>query len=48
MPSQVVAKSTVWLEREGTYLLGQREAQLLEAVERVGSIKDAAKTVAVS
>ena len=48
MPSQVVAKSTVWLEREGTYLLGQREAQLLEAVERVGSIKEAAKTVALS
>src|SRR5262245_33369932 len=48
MPSEVVARSTVWLEREGTYLLGQREAQLLEAVERVGSIKEAAKTVALS
>ena len=35
MPSEVVARSTVWLEREGTYLLGQREALLLEAVERV-------------
>jgi molybdate transport system regulatory protein len=48
MPSAVVARSTVWLEREGTYLLGQREAQLLEAVERVGSIKEAAKAVALS
>ena len=48
MPSEVVARSTVWLERGGTYLLGQREAKLLEAVERVGSIKEAAKTVALS
>ena len=48
MANEVVAKSTVWLERGGTYLLGQREAQLLEAVERVGSIKEAAKAVRLS
>ena len=48
MANDVVAKSTVWLERGGTYLLGQREAQLLEAVERVGSIKEAAKAVSLS
>jgi len=48
MPSEVVARSTVWLERGGTYLLGQREAKLLEAVERVGSIKEAAKAVGLS
>jgi len=48
MLTDLVAKSTVWLERGGTYLLGAREAQLLEAVERVGSIKEAAKAAALS
>ena len=48
MLADVVVKSTVWLERGGTYLVGEREAQLLDAVERVGSIKEAAKTVDLS
>jgi molybdate transport system regulatory protein len=46
--TEVAAKSTVWLERGGQYLLGEREAQLLGAVEREGSIKEAAKAVALS
>ena len=48
METDLVVKSTVWLERGGAYLLGEREAQLLEAVERVGSIKEAAKAVTLS
>lgn len=48
MVSNVVVKSTVWLERGGAYLIGAREAQLLDAVERVGSIKEAAKTLELS
>ena len=43
--TEVAAKSTVWLERGGQYLLGEREAQLLGAVEREGSIKEAAKAL---
>ena len=48
MLSNVVVKSTVWLERSGTYLVGEREARLLDAVERAGSIKEAAKAVDLS
>ena len=36
MLSNVIVKSTVWLERGGTYLVGEREAQLLDAVQRAG------------
>lgn len=46
--TEVVAKSTVWLERGGQYLLGEKEADLLGAVEREGSIKEAAKAVSLS
>ena len=48
MPGEVVAKSTVWLERGGTYLLGHQEAQLLEAIDRTGSIKEAARAIGLS
>lgn len=48
MSSELVAKSAVWLERGGTYLLGQQEARLLEAIDRLGSIKEAAKAVGLS
>ena len=48
MSSEVVAKSAVWLERGGNYLLGQQEARLLEAIDRLGSIKEAAKAVGLS
>jgi len=46
--AEVAAKSTVWLERGGHYLLGEPEMALLGAVEREGSIKEAAKAVALS
>ena len=44
----LVPRASVWLERRGVYLLGDAEAQLLEAIERTGSIKEAAKTVGLS
>jgi molybdate transport system regulatory protein len=46
--NEVAAKSTVWLERGGRYVLGEKEADLLGAVEREGSIKEAAKAVSLS
>ena len=39
---------SVWVERGGTYLLGETEVRLLEAIERAGSIKEAAKAPGVS
>ena len=46
--TDLVPKAHVWLERHGAYLLGDREAGLLEAVERTGSLKEGAKTTRVS
>jgi molybdate transport system regulatory protein len=44
----LVPKANVTLTRRGTAVLGEREARLLEAVERVRSIKDAATEVGIS
>jgi len=43
-----IPKATVWLERHGAHLLDDRDAGLLEAVERSGSIKEAAKAARLS
>jgi molybdate transport system regulatory protein len=48
MAPDLVAKATVWFEHGGAYLMGERDARLLDAVERAGSIKEAAKAVALS
>lgn len=42
------ARATVTLKRRGIVVLGEREARLLEAVERVRSIKDAAAEAGIS
>jgi len=47
-PSDLVPRVSVWFERGGTYLLGDMEVRLLEAIERAGSIKEAAKVAGVS
>ena len=44
----LVPKANVTLTRRGTAVLGEREARLLEAVERVRSIKDAAAEAGIS
>ena len=44
----LVPKANVTLMRRGTAVLGDREARLLEAVERVRSIKDAATAAGIS
>src|SRR3954465_3126548 len=41
-------RANVTLTRRGTPVLGEREARLLEAVERVRSIKDAASEAGIS
>jgi molybdate transport system regulatory protein len=41
-------KANVALTRRGTPVLGEREARLLEAVDRVRSIKDAAAEAGIS
>lgn len=48
IPADLVPKAHVWLERHGAYLIGDREAGLLEAVEHSGSIKEGAKTSRLS
>jgi molybdate transport system regulatory protein len=40
--------SRIWFEHRGAYLLGESELRLLEAIERVGSIKEAAKESGLS
>jgi molybdate transport system regulatory protein len=44
----LVPKANVTLTRRGTAVLGEREARLLEAVERVRSIKEAAAEAGIS
>ncbi len=48
MDSEIIAKSRVWLERAGAYVLGEQEARLLAAIERAGSIKDGAQAAGMS
>lgn len=44
----LVPRATVTLMRRGVPVIGEREARLLEAVERVRSIKDAAAAAGIS
>jgi molybdate transport system regulatory protein len=44
----LVPRASVTLMRRGVPVIGEREARLLEAVERVRSIKDAAAAVGIS
>lgn len=46
--SDLAPKATIWFERQGSYLLGDQESRLLEAIDQAGSIKEAAKTAGVS
>ena len=46
--SELVPKANVTLLRRGVAVIGEREARLLEAVERVRSIKDAAAEAGIS
>src|SRR2546430_11910873 len=48
MLTDLVPRASVWFERSGTYLLGDAEVRLLEAIERAGSIKEAAKGAGMS
>ena len=48
MLTDLVPRAGVWFERSGTYLLGDAEVRLLEAIERAGSIKEAAKGAGMS
>lgn len=44
----LVPRASVTLVRRGVAVIGEREARLLEAVERVRSIKDAARETGIS
>jgi molybdate transport system regulatory protein len=46
--ADLILRASVWLERGGTYLVGDAEARLLEAIDRTGSIKGAAKVAGLS
>jgi molybdate transport system regulatory protein len=46
--ADLVPKAGVTLVRRGVPVMGEREARLLEAVERVHSIKDAAREAGIS
>ncbi len=46
--TDLVPRANVTLMRRGVPVMGEREARLLEAVERVHSIKDAAREAGIS
>ena len=46
--NDLVPRASITLTRRGVPVMGEREARLLEAVERVHSIKDAAREAGVS
>jgi molybdate transport system regulatory protein len=48
MVGDVVPRVSVTLVRRGVPVLGEREARLLEAVERVRSLKEAARATGIS
>ena len=48
LPNDLVPAARLWLERHGKYVLGDREAALLSAIDQSSSIKDAAKAAGVS
>jgi molybdate transport system regulatory protein len=46
--ADLIPRASVTLERRGVPVLGEREACLLEAVERVHSLKEAAREAGIS
>ena len=46
--TDLVPRANITLTRRGIPVMGEREARLLEAVERVHSIKDAAREAGIS
>jgi molybdate transport system regulatory protein len=46
--TDLVPRANITLMRRGVAVMGEREARLLEAVERVHSIKDAAREAGIS
>lgn len=46
--TELVPRASITLMRRGVPVMGEREARLLEAVERVHSIKDAAREAGIS
>jgi molybdate transport system regulatory protein len=46
--ADLVPRASITLTRRGVPVMGEREARLLEAVERVHSIKDAAREAGIS
>jgi molybdate transport system regulatory protein len=46
--TDLVPRASITLTRRGVPVMGEREARLLEAVERVHSIKDAAREAGIS
>jgi molybdate transport system regulatory protein len=46
--SDLVPRASITLMRRGAAVMGEREARLLEAVDRVRSIKDAAREAGIS
>lgn len=46
--ADLVPRASITLTRRGVPVMGEREARLLEAVERVRSIKDAAREAGIS
>ncbi len=46
--ADLTPSASVTLERRGVPVLGEREARLLEAVERVHSLKEAAREAGIS
>lgn len=47
-PADLVPRAGLTLTRRGEAVIGEREARLLEAVDRVRSIKDAAREAGIS
>ena len=48
LPNDLLPAARLWLERHGKYVLGDREAALLSAIDQSSSIKEAAKAAGVS
>ena len=41
-------KSKVWIEKEGESIFGEGKARLLQAIEKTGSISEAARSMGIS
>lgn len=48
LPSDLRAVAQIWFQRQGSTILGEREATLLDAIDASHSIKEAAKTAGIS